>query len=57
MIVADGIVVADTADVVVAEEERSSNVVVETSLNTCVVMDLSRRLKCTFLWLSSKSLG
>ena len=30
-IVDDGIVVADTADVAVAEEERSSNVVVETS--------------------------
>jgi hypothetical protein len=30
-IVADGIAVADTADVAVAEDERSSNVVVETS--------------------------
>lgn len=29
-IVADDIVVADTADVVVAEDERSSNVVVQT---------------------------
>ena len=29
-IVADGIVVADTADVAVAKDERSSNVVVET---------------------------
>jgi accessory colonization factor AcfC len=31
MIVVDGIVVANTADVAVAEDERSSNVVVETS--------------------------
>jgi hypothetical protein len=31
MIVADGIVVADTADFDVAEDERSSTVVVETS--------------------------
>jgi hypothetical protein len=30
-IVADGIVVVDTADVAVAEDERSSTVVVETS--------------------------
>jgi hypothetical protein len=30
-IVVDGIVVADTADVAVAEDERSSNLVVETS--------------------------
>ena len=36
-IVADGIAVADTS---VAEDERRSNVVVETYLNTCVILDL-----------------
>ena len=57
MVVADGIVVADSADVAVADDKGSSDQVVETSLITCETMDLSRRLKCTFLSVSSKSLG
>ena len=57
-VVVDEIVVADTAIVVVvAEDQRSSTAVVETSQNTCETMDLCRRLKCTFLWLSPKSWG